>query len=57
MEDQLNRWAEHFEETLNRPDPDEQSIIEDIGFKMVMRRGHIFLLEIVEVIRHAKDTK
>ena len=31
-EDQLNRWAEHFKETLNRPDPDEEALVEKTGF-------------------------
>ena len=26
-EDQLHRWAEHFKETLNRPDPEVEANI------------------------------
>ena len=33
-QDQLDRWAEHFRKTLNRPDPDVEAAIEDMGFQI-----------------------
>jgi hypothetical protein len=40
-DDQLNTWAEHFKETLNRPDKEKEAIINDTGFVIEMRRGCI----------------
>ena len=56
-EDQLNRWAEHFKETLNRPDPDEEATIEDMGFQLEMKRGPITQQEIVDAIRQTRSNK
>ena len=49
-EEQLRRWAEHFKETLNRPDPEEEAIIEDTEFRIEMKRGRITQEEIREAI-------
>ena len=52
-EDQLSRWAEHFEETLNRQDPEEEAIIEDMDFTIEMKRGRI-TQQMVEAIEQTK---
>ena len=56
-EDQLNRWAEHFKETLNRPDPEEEAVIEDTGFYIETKRGCITQQEIQEAIRQTKGNR
>ena len=56
-EDQLHRWAEHFKETLNRPDPEVEATIEDTGFHVEMKRGRITQGEIKEAIRHTKGNR
>ena len=56
-EDQLNRWAEHFKETLNRPDPEEEATIEDTGFVIEMKRGVITQQEIREAIKQTKSNR
>ena len=56
-EDQLHRWAEHFKETLNRPDPEEEAIIEDTGFHVEMKRGRITQEEIREAICQTKGNR
>ena len=56
-EDQLNRWAEHFKEILNRPNPEEEAEIEDMGFQMEMRRGRITDQEIIEAIKSTKANR
>ena len=56
-DDQLNRWAEHFKETLNRPDPEEEETIEDTGFHIEMKRGRITRQEITEAIRQTKGNR
>ena len=56
-EDQLNRWAEHFKEVLNRPDPEEEASIEETGQLIEMKRGHITQQEIMEAIRQTKSNK
>ena len=39
-EDQLNGWEEHFKETLNRPDSEEEDAIENTNFCIGMKKGH-----------------
>merc|ERR1712002_1108115 len=56
-EDQLRRWAEHFKETLNRPDPEEEAIIEDTEFQVEMKRGPITQEEIKGAIRQTKGNR
>ncbi|KAI8493068.1 hypothetical protein Bbelb_290720 [Branchiostoma belcheri] len=55
--DQLDRWAEHFRETLNRPTPESEAVIEDMGFNIEMRRGPITLREIASAIKETKANK
>ena len=56
-EDQRNRWAEHFRDTLNRPDPEEEAIIEDMGFTIEMKRGCISQQEITEAIGQTRGNR
>ena len=56
-QDQLDRWAEHFRETLNRPDPDVEAAIEDMGFQIEMTRGNITQQEIKRAIRQTKGNR
>jgi len=56
-EEQLERWAEHFEEILNRPDPEEEAAVEDMGFHIEMKRGSITQHEIIEAIKQTKGNK
>ena len=56
-QDQLYRWAEHFRETLNRPDPDVEAAIEDMGFQIEMTRGNITQQEIERAIRQTKGNR
>ena len=56
-EDQLHRWAEHFKETLNRPDPEEEATIEDTGFHVEMKQGRVTQEEIKEALRHTKGNR
>ena len=56
-QDQLDRWAEHFRETLNRPDPDVEAAIEDMGFQIEMTRGNITQQEIERAIRQTKGNR
>ncbi|KAM9354321.1 uncharacterized protein KZ484_012474 isoform 1-T2 [Pholidichthys leucotaenia] len=56
-EDQLSRWAEHFRETLNRPDPKEEAVIEDTGFHIEMKQGRITQQEIEEAIKQTKGNR
>ncbi|XP_078581995.1 uncharacterized protein LOC144865280 [Branchiostoma floridae x Branchiostoma japonicum] len=55
--DQLDRWAEHFRETLNRPPPESEATIEDMGFNIEMKRGPITLQEIVNAIKETKANR
>ena len=56
-EEQLRRWAEHFKETLNRPDPEEEAIIGDTEFRIEMKRGQITQDEIRDAIRQTKGNR
>ena len=56
-QDQLDRWEEHFRETLNRPDPDVEAAIEDMGFQMEMTRGNITQQETERAIRQTKGNR
>ena len=56
-QDQLDRWAEHFRETLNRPDPDVEAAIEDMGFQIEMTRGNITQQELERAIRQTKGNR
>jgi len=52
--DQLQRWAVHFQDVLNRPDPEEEAIVEDTDFHTEMKRGRN---EIEEAIRQTKGNR
>ena len=56
-EDQHNRWAEHFREILNRPDPAEEATIKDTGFHIEMKCRGITKEEIEEAIRRMKGNR
>ena len=56
-EEQRERWAEHFKEILNRPDPEEEAAIEDMGFNIEMKRGRITQQEIIEAIKSTKANR
>jgi len=56
-EDQLNRWAEHFKEILNRPNPEEEAIIADTDFTLEMKRGRITQEEIKIAIQQTKSNR
>ncbi|XP_059162117.1 uncharacterized protein LOC131945132 [Physella acuta] len=51
---QLKRWAEYFEETLNRPDPEEAADFTDMNIHFEMYRGPILEQEIIEAIQKTK---
>ena len=56
-QDKLDRWAEHFRETLNRSDPDVETAIEYMGFQIEMTRGNIAQQEIERAIRQTKGNR
>ena len=56
-EDQLERWAEHYKEILNRPDPEVDAEIEDMGFTIEMNCGRITQGEIEKAIRRTKGNR
>jgi len=56
-EDQLQRWAVHFQDVLNRPDTEEEAIVEDTDFHIEMKRGRIAVNEIEEAIRQTKGNR
>ena len=56
-EDQLERWAEHYKEILNRPDPEVDAEIEDMGFTIEMNHGRITQGEIEKAIRQTKGNR
>ena len=56
-EDQLERWAEHIKEILNRPDPEVDAEIEDMGFSIEMNRVRITQGEIEKAIRQTRETE
>ncbi|KAK3088713.1 hypothetical protein FSP39_022871 [Pinctada imbricata] len=49
---QPSRWAEHFEELLNRPAPDNPSDIHEAETYLPINLGRPNRGEIVEAIRH-----
>jgi len=53
-EDQQQRWADHFQDVLNRPDTEEEAIVEDTDFHTEMKRGRN---EIEEAIRQTKGNR
>ena len=55
--DQLQRWAEHFEDILNRPDPETEAVITDTGFEIEVSKGPIMEQEIIEAIKQTKGNK
>ena len=55
--DQLQRWAEHFEDILNRPDPEIEADITNMGFQIEMAKGPILEQEIAEAIKRTKGNK
>ena len=56
-EELLKRWAEHYTEILNRPDPEVEAVIEDMGFNIEMNRGRITQAEIETAIRQTKGNR
>ena len=56
-DDQLRRWEEHFQETLNRPNPEEEASIVDTEFQVKMKRGPITQAEIKEAVRQTKGNR
>ena len=56
-ENQLERWAEHIKEILNRPEPEVDAEIEDMGFSIEMNRGRITQGEIEKAIRQTRETE
>ena len=55
--EQLKRWAEYFEETLNRPDPEETANFTDVNIHFEMPRGPILEQEITEAIKKTKSNR
>ena len=56
----IKRWKEHFEEVLNREDPNEKISEEEMGEKMDMmqiKEGKPSRVEIVEAIKTMKNKK
>jgi hypothetical protein len=53
-ENQLERWAELFQEVLNRPDPKEEAKGENTDFYIEMKRGRVTQEEIEEAITQTK---
>ena len=56
-EDQRNRWAEHFENVLNRPDPERPAEIQGRGRELEMIKGPITCQEIEKAIRETKGNR
>ena len=56
-QNQLDEWEEQFRETLNRPDPDVEAVIEYMGFEIEMTRGNITQQEIEKAIRQTKGNR
>jgi hypothetical protein len=56
LEDQLNRWREHFQEVLNRPPPTEPPILET-GPTLKIKVGEITKTEFTRAINHLKNRK
>ena len=56
-QNQLDEWEEQFGETLNRPDPDVEAVIEYMGFEIEMTRGNITQQEIEKAIRQTKGNR
>ncbi|XP_059170318.1 uncharacterized protein LOC131951879 [Physella acuta] len=54
---QLTRWAEYFEETLNRPDPEETADFTNISLHFEMYRGPILEQEIIEATQKTKSNQ
>ena len=55
--DQRNRWAEHFREILNRPDPEEEADVDDTGFYIEVDHEDIIQQEIEQVITQTKGNR
>nr|XP_025037115.1 craniofacial development protein 2-like [Pelodiscus sinensis] len=51
--EQLSRWTEHFRETLNRPDPEEEADIRSMNLQVDMECGDISELEIADAIKQS----
>ena len=58
-EDQLKRWAEHFQEILNRDDPEEEIDIDMEGphQEIEMKKGRIAEAEIARAINQTKGNR
>ena len=56
-EDQRTRWAEHFQEVLNRPDPVRPAEIQDRACELEMIKTPITCQEIEEAIRETKANR
>ena len=56
-EDQLARWAEHFQGVLNRPDPVMPAEIQGSTREFEMKRGPILCHEIQTAIRETKGNR
>ena len=56
-EDQCTRWAEHFKEILNRPDPDHLPDIGQPARELEMNRGPITCKEIQDAIVKSKSNR
>lgn len=56
-EDQLARWAEHFQSVLNRPDPVTQAVFQGGVRELEMKKGPITCPEIVKAIRETKGNR
>ena len=56
-QNQLDEWEEQFRETLNRPDPDVEAVIEYMGFQIEITRGNSTQQEIEKAIRQTKGNR
>ena len=56
-QDQLDGWEEQFRETLNKPDPDVEAVIEYMGFQIEVTRGNITQQEIEKAITQTKGNR
>ena len=55
--EQRERWAEHFSNLLNRPDPVTTAVIQETGREVEMKRGPITCKEIEDAIMETKGNR
>ena len=56
-ENQRARWAEHFQNVLNRPDPGRSAVIQEQRREFEMKKGPITCQEIEKAIKETKGNR